>query len=48
MKWYAIVFNSQGVQIAKSIAFSSSAQATFWAESIMKGWPGSRFQLFQA
>ena len=47
MKWYAIVFNYMGLEIAKSPDFSSSAQATFWAEAIMKGNPNSRFQLFQ-
>ena len=48
MKWYAIVFNRQGVQIFKSPIFSSSEQATFWAESMMRGNPGGRYQLFQA
>lgn len=48
MKWYAIVFNHMGVQVAKSPMFSTSQQATFWAESIMRGHPGGRYQLFQA
>lgn len=48
MKWYAIVFNKMGVQICKSPLFSTSAQAVFWAESVMRGNPGSRYQLFQA
>lgn len=48
MKWYAIVFNRQGVQIGKSPIFSTSQQATFWAESILRGNPGGRYQLFQA
>ncbi len=47
MKWYAIVFNSMGVQIRKSQLFSTSAEATFWAEGMVRQNPGSRYQLFQ-
>lgn len=47
MKWYAIVFNSMGVEIAKSPTFSFSEQAVFWAKSVMRGNPGSTYQLFK-
>jgi len=45
--WYSIVFNKIGVQIFKSPDFSTSQQATFWAESVMRGNEGARYQLFQ-
>jgi len=48
MKWYAVIFNRNGVQVAKSILYSNSSQATFWAESVVRGVPGGRYQLFQA
>ncbi len=48
MKWYAIVFNKMGVQVAKSPLFSTSSGAVFWAEAVMRGIPGARYQLFQA
>ena len=47
-KWYAIVFNKMGIEIARSPIFSTSQEATFWAESRLRGNPGARYQLFQA
>lgn len=47
MKWYAIIFNHLGVQIAKSPVFSNSEQAIFWAKSVMRGHTNATYQLFQ-
>ena len=46
--WYVIVFNKAGIQITKSGLFPTSQQATFWAECIVQGKDGYRYQLFQA
>lgn len=46
--WYAIVYNKHGVEIYKSGKFQFSEQATFWAESVMRGVDGARYQLFKA
>lgn len=45
--WYAVVFNRQGFEVFKSGPFSSSQQATFWAESVMRGVDGGKYQLFK-